>query len=99
MGKVLVDLDGQIGDMRRAYEFLFQKGNFEDAFYKIRHINASLPSAARVEDMPYLKEYTNNFYDIQERPDYCRNMCNKWYEIVNLAISTFRENEIEVMNR
>lgn len=99
MGKVLIDLDAQFFSKEKSFLFLYSTGKYEDSYQILKAMNCSLPSEARIDPFPELQMSGNSLRAEMEYEGYVKGMVDKYYSLVQLSASTYRENMIEDLNR
>ena len=103
MGKVLIDLDAQFFSKEKSFLFLYSTGKYEEAYQILKAMNCSLPSDARIVEsgvgIPELRMQGNSLRAEMEYDGYVKGMVDKYYSLVQLSASTYRENMIEDLNR
>ena len=99
MGKVLLDLEPTVGDLRRAYIYNYNLGNFYEAYHYVCAMNASLPNGAMVDDLPDLVMESNSPRAADDWAGHCQDMCNRYFVLVLKAQAVYREEMIEELNR
>ncbi len=93
------NLDVQHQQLRNSYLFCFQKGDFVGSAHKLYVRNLALPDGARITDMkPFqVSEFGFNYGSKTNAEAF--NYCTRWEGLVEMAITEFRSQELEMLNR
>lgn len=79
--------------------FSFGKGDFVGSAHKLWVRNLALPQGARITDMQPFELDSNGFNYGSKANSLAYNYCTKWEGLIEMAITEFRSQELEMLNR
>lgn len=91
MGNILIDLDATFGRFLNSYLFVFTQQNFTLCASLLQQVNSSLPSKARISNLPIFKINSRSLGSTITADNKAEAYCNRWSNIVWMAVAQYRE--------